>query len=130
MRHLMSLPEGERPDVVLLDDRFFLCFFISSTCLINETQIENTNWNLRSLANTNDLVTLKKNFSHIVIIIFLVSLAFSSIITFIVITKILRPLIKLENHMQNFENNLREFHLSEKTGYEIQNLVKIGRAHV
>ena len=82
-----------------------------------ETQIENTNWNLRSLANTNDLVTLKKNFSHIVIIIFLVSLAFSSIITFIVITKILRPLIKLENHMQNFENNLREFHLSEKTGY-------------
>ena len=89
-----------------------------------ETQIENTNWNLRSLANTNDLVTLKKNFSHIVIIIFLVSLAFSSIITFIVITKILKPLIKLENHMQNFENNLREFHLSEKTGYEIQNLVE------
>ena len=89
-----------------------------------ETQIENTNWNLRSLANTNDLVTLKKNFSHIVIIIFLVSLAFSSIITFIVITKILRPLIKLENHMQNFENNLWEFHLSEKTGYEIQNLVE------
>ena len=26
--------------------------------------------------------------------------------------------------MQNFENNLREFHLSEKTGYEIQNLVE------
>ena len=26
--------------------------------------------------------------------------------------------------MQNFENNLREFHLSEKTGYEVQNLVE------
>ena len=111
--------KGENLGVIVFDIKYEIL-----ERYLYETQIENTNWNLRSLANTNDLVTLKKNFSHIVIIIFLVSLAFSSIITFIVITKILRPLIKLENHMQNFENNLREFHLSEKTGYEIQNLVE------
>ena len=142
-RYLRSNAFGRQSDSIIIDNHGNVIYYRDAKCFADkkcltkfskknknkdtylyETQIENTNWNLRSLANTNDLVTLKKNFSHIVIIIFLVSLAFSSIITFIVITKILRPLIKLENHMQNFENNLREFHLSEKTGYEIQNLVE------
>ena len=142
-RYLNSISFGKQIDNIIVDKNNNIIYYKDVKCFADkkclakfseknknkdtylyETQIENTNWNLRSLANTNDLVTLKKNFSHIVIIIFLVSLAFSSIITFIVITKILRPLIKLENHMQNFENNLREFHLSEKTDYEIQNLVE------
>lgn len=142
-RYLRSNAFGIQSDSIIIDNHGNVIYYRDVKCFADkkcltkfseknknkdtylyETQIENTNWNLRSLANTNDLVTLKKNFSHIVIIIFLVSLAFSSIITFIVITKILKPLIKLENHMQNFENNLREFHLSEKTGYEIQNLVE------
>ena len=142
-RYLNSISFGKQIDNIIVDKNNNIIYYKDVKCFTDkkclakfseknknkdtylyETQIENTNWNLRSLANTNDLVTLKKNFSHIVIIIFLVSLAFSSIITFIVITKILKPLIKLENHMQNFENNLREFHLSEKTGYEIQNLVE------
>ena len=142
-RYLNSISFGKQIDNIIVDKNNNIIYYKDVKCFADkkclakfseknkkkdtylyETQIENTNWNLRSLANTNDLVTLKENFSHIVIIIFLVSLAFSSIITFIVITKILRPLIKLENHMQNFENNLREFHLSEKTGYEIQNLVE------
>ena len=142
-RYLNSISFGKQIDNIIVDKNNNIIYYKDVKCFADkkclekfseknknkdtylyETQIENTNWNLRSLANINDLVTLKKNFSHIVIIIFLVSLAFSSIITFIVITKILRPLIKLENHMQNFENNLREFHLSEKTGYEIQNLVE------
>ena len=142
-RYLNSISFGKQIDNIIVDKNNNIIYYKDVKCFADkkclakfseknknkdtylyETQIENTNWNLRSLANTNDLVTLKKNFSHIVIIIFLVSLAFSSIITFIVITKILRPLIKLENHMQNFENNLRKFHLSEKTGYEVQNLVE------
>ncbi len=142
-RYLNSISFGKQIDNIIVDKNNNIIYYKDVKCFADkkclakfseknknkdtylyETQIENTNWNLRSLANTNDLVTLKKNFSHIVIVIFLVSLAFSSIITFIVITKILRPLIKLENHMQNFENNLREFHLSEKTGYEVQNLVE------
>lgn len=142
-RYLRSNAFGRQSDSIIIDNHGNVIYYRDVKCFADkkclakfseknkkkdtylyETEIENTNWNLRSLANTNDLVTLKKNFSHIVIIIFLVSLAFSSIITFIVITKILRPLIKLENHMQNFENNLWEFHLSEKTGYEIQNLVE------
>ena len=142
-RYLNSISFGKQIDNIIVDQNNNIIYYKDVKCFADkkclakfseknkkkdtylyETQIENTNWNLRSLANTNDLVTLKKNFSHIVIIIFLVSLTFSSIITFIVITKILRPLIKLENHMQNFENNLREFHLNEKTGYEIQNLVE------
>ncbi len=142
-RYLNSISFGKQIDNIIVDKNNNIIYYKDVKCFADkkclakfseknknkdtylyETQIENTNWNLRSLANTNDLVTLKKNFSHMVIIIFLVSLAFSSIITFIVITKILKPLIKLENHMQNFENNLREFHLSEKTGYEVQNLVE------
>jgi len=142
-RYLNSISFGKQIDNIIVDKNNNIIYYKDVKCFADkkclakfseknknkdtylyETQIENTNWNLRSLANTNDLVTLKKNFSHIVIIIFLVSLAFSSIITFIVITKILRPLIKLENHMQNFKNNLWEFHLSEKTGYEVQNLVE------
>ncbi|BBM48924.1 histidine kinase [Leptotrichia wadei] len=142
-RYLRSNAFGRQSDSIIIDNHGNVIYYKDVKCFADkkclakfseknknkdtylyETQIENTNWNLRSLANTNDLVTLKKNFSHIVIIIFLVSLAFSSIITFIVITKLLRPLIKLENHMQNFENNLREFHLNEKTGYEVQNLVE------
>lgn len=142
-RYLNSISFGKQSDNIIVDKNNNVIYYKDVKCFADkkclakfseknknkdtylyEINIENTNWSLRSLANTNDLVTLKKNFSHIVIIIFLVSLTFSSIITFIVITKILRPLIKLENHMQNFENNLREFHLSEKTGYEVQNLVE------
>jgi len=142
-RYLNSISFGKQIDNIIVDKNNNIIYYKDVKCFADkkclekfseknknkdtylyEINIENTNWSLRSIANTNDLVTLKKNFSHIVIIIFLVSLAFSSIITFIVITKILKPLIKLENHMQNFENNLREFHLSEKTGYEIQNLVE------
>ena len=142
-RYLNSISFGKQIDNIIVDKNNNIIYYKDVKCFADkkcltkfseknknkdtylyEINIENTNWSLRSIANTNDLVTLKKNFSHIVIIIFLVSLAFSSIITFIVITKILRPLIKLENHMQNFENNLREFHLSEKTGYEVQNLVE------
>ncbi|WP_304177668.1 sensor histidine kinase [Leptotrichia trevisanii] len=142
-RYLNSISFGKQIDNIIVDKNNNIIYYKDVKCFADkkclakfseknkdkdtylyEINIENTNWSLRSIANTNDLVTLKKNFSHMVIIIFLVSLAFSSIITFIVITKILRPLIKLENHMQNFENNLREFHLSEKTGYEVQNLVE------
>lgn len=142
-RYLRSNAFGKQSDSIIIDNHGNVIYYRDVKCFADkkcltkfseknknkdtylyETQIENTNWNLRSLANTNDLVTLKKNFSHIVIIIFLFSLAFSSIITFIVITKILKPLIKLENHMQKFENNLSEFNLSEKTGFEVQNLVE------
>ena len=142
-RYLNSITFGRQSDSIIVDKHNNVIYYKDVKCFsdkkclekfspnnknkdiyLYEINIENTNWYLRSRANTNDLVTLKKNFSHIVIIIFLVSLTFSSIITFIVITKLLRPLIKLENHMQNFENSLREFHLSEKTGSEIQNLVR------
>ena len=142
-RYLNSISFGKQSDNIIVDKNNNVIYYKDVKCFADkkclakfseknkdkdtylyEINIENTNWSLRSLANTNDLVTLKRNFYHIVIVIFLVSLTFSSIITFIVITKILKPLIKLENHMQNFENNLREFHLSEKTGYEIQNLVE------
>ena len=72
----------------------------------------------------NDLITLKKNFLHMVITIFLVSLVFSSVIAFIAITKFLRPLINLEKHMQESETTLSEFQLKEDTGYEINNLIE------
>ena len=142
-RYLNSISFGKQSDNIIVDKNNNVIYYKDVKCFADkkclakfseknkhkdtylyEINIENTNWSLRSIANTNDLVTLKKNFYHIVIVIFLVSLTFSSIITFIVITKILKPLIKLENHMQKFENNLSEFNLSEKTGYEIQNLVE------
>ena len=142
-RYLNSISFGKQSDNIIVDKNNNVIYYKDVKCFADkkclakfseknkdkdtylyEINIENTNWSLRSLANTNDLITLKRNFYHIVIVIFLVSLTFSSIITFIVITKILKPLIKLENHMQKFENNLSEFNLSEKTGYEIQNLVE------
>ena len=142
-RYLNSITFGKQSDNIIVDNHNNIIYYKDVKCFADkkclekfsennrkkdtylyEINIENTNWYLRSVANTNDLVTLKKNFSHIVIVIFLVSLTFSSIITFLVITKLLKPLIKLENHMQNFENNLSEFHLTEKTGYEVHNLVK------
>ena len=142
-KYLNSITFGKQGDSIITDNNNNIIYYKDVKCFSNkkclekfspnskskdtylyEINIENTNWTLKSLANTNDLITLKKNFSHIVIIIFLISLTFSSIITFLVITKLLKPLIKLENHMQSFENNLQEFHLTEKTGYEVQNLVK------
>ena len=91
---------------------------------LSTIKIENTNWRLKNLANMNDLITLKKNFLHMVITIFLVSLVFSSVIAFIAITKFLRPLINLEKHMQESETTLSEFQLKEDTGYEINNLIE------
>lgn len=142
-KYLNSITFGKQGDSIITDNNNNIIYYKDVKCFsdkkclekfsetnrtkdtyLYEINIENTNWILKSLANTNDLIALKKNFSHIVIIIFLISLTFSSIITFLVITKLLKPLIKLETHIQNFENNLQEFHLTEKTGYEVHNLVK------
>lgn len=143
-KYLNSLAFGKQSDSIIVDERDNIIYYRDVNCFINKKclekfseknikskdtylykiNIENTNWSLKSLANMNDLITLKRNFSHIVLAIFLVSLIFSSVITFMAITKFLRPLIKLEKHMQKFENTLSEFHLKEDTGYEINNLIE------
>ena len=89
-----------------------------------ETDIENSNWKLISIANTDSLVVLKKKFANVIVAIFLISFMFTSLVTFLVITKMLNPMIKLKNHMQNFENSLNEFELGEKTNYEIKILIE------
>ena len=143
-KYLNTLTFGKQSDSIIVDNKNNIIYYKNTDCFINkkclekfseknpitkytylyEIDIENTNWSLKSIANMNDLITLKKNFSHMVITIFLVSLVFSSVIAFIAITKFLRPLIKLEKHMQEFETTLSEFYLKEDTGYEINNLIE------
>ena len=143
-KYLNTLAFGKQSDSIIVDENDNIIYYKDVNCFINKKclekfseknlksryiylstiKIENTNWSLKSLANMNDLITLKKNFLHMVITIFLVSLIFSSVIAFIAITKFLRPLINLEKHMQESETTLSEFQLKEDTGYEINNLIE------
>ena len=143
-KYLNTLTFGKQSDSIIVDNKNNIIYYKNTDCFINkkclekfseknpitkytylyEIDIENTNWSLKSIANMNDLITLKKNFSHMVITIFLVSLVFSSVIAFIAITKFLRPLINLDKHMQESETTLSEFQLKEDTGYEINNLIE------
>ena len=143
-KYLNTLAFGKQSDSIIVDENDNIIYYKDVNCFINKKclekfseknlkskdmylstiKIENTNWRLKNLANMNDLITLKKNFLHMVITIFLVSLVFSSVIAFIAITKFLRPLINLEKHMQESETTLSEFQLKEDTGYEINNLIE------
>ena len=143
-KYLNTLAFGKQSDSIIVDENDNIIYYKDVNCFINKKclekfseknlksrdmylstiKIENTNWRLKNLANMNDLITLKKNFLHMVITIFLVSLVFSSVIAFIAITKFLRPLINLEKHMQESETTLSEFQPKEDTGYEINNLIE------
>ena len=80
-RYLRSNAFGRQSDSIIIDNHGNVIYYRDVKCFADkkclekfseknknkdtylyETQIENTNWNLRSLANTNDLVTLKKIF--------------------------------------------------------------------
>ena len=141
-QYLDMVSPGSQNESIIIDDRNNIIYYKDTDCFIKknclekfslnrskdlsiiETDIENSNWKLISIANTDSLVILKKKFANVIVAIFLISFMFTSLVTFLVITKMLNPMIKLKNHMQNFENSLNEFELGEKTNYEIKILVE------
>ena len=141
-QYLDMVSPGSQNESIIIDDKNNIIYYKDTDCFIKrnclekfslnrskdlsiiETDIENSNWKLISIANTDSLVILKKKFANVIVAIFLISFMFTSLVTFLVITKMLNPMIKLKNHMQNFENSLNEFELGEKTNYEIKILVE------
>ncbi len=141
-QYLDMVSPGSQNESIIIDDRNNIIYYKDTDCFIKknclekfslnrskdlsiiETDIENSNWKLISIANTDSLVILKKKFANVIVAIFLISFMFTSLVTFLVITKMLNPMIKLKNHMQNFENSLNEFELDEKTNYEIKILIE------
>lgn len=128
---------------IIVDDKNNIIYYKDTNCFINksclekfslkknhkevsiiESKIENTDWKLISIANMDSLVVLKKKFANVIVTIFLISFMFTSLVTFLVITKMLNPLAKLKNHMQNFENTLREFEPGEGANYEVRVLTE------
>ena len=141
-QYLDMVSPGSQNESIIIDDKNNIIYYKDTDCFIKrnclekfslnrskdlsiiETDIENSNWKLISIANTDSLVILKKKFANVIVAIFLISFMFTSLVTFLVITKMLNPMIKLKNHMQNFENSLNEFELGEKTNYEIKILIE------
>ena len=141
-QYLDMVSPGSQNESIIIDDRNNIIYYKDTDCFIKknclekfslnrntdlsiiETNIENTNWKLISIVNTDSLVVLKKKFANVIVAIFLISFMFTSLVTFLVITKMLNPMIKLKDHMQNFENSLNEFELGEKANYEIKILIE------
>ncbi len=143
--YLKTLFAGEKGDSLIVDDKNQIIYYKDADCFINrkcldkfstgsslpedrknsiiKVDIEETNWKLITISSMDDLLKLKKSFNYMVLSIFLVSLFFTSIVAFSAITKLLRPLVKLEKHIQKFENSLDEFNLEENVSYEIEILI-------
>ncbi|MDO5089345.1 MAG: cache domain-containing protein, partial [Leptotrichiaceae bacterium] len=145
--YLKDISIGEQSDNLIIDGKKNIIYykdvncFITKKCLskflsqneeyyknkniaLTKVNIENTDWQLISFSEMNDLILLKKSFSDVIIAIFLISLAFTTIATYLIIRKLIKPLIKLGNHIQKFENSLSEFSPEKNTSYEIEVLVK------
>lgn len=144
-KYLKSLSSGNQSDSIIVDEKGQIIYYKDADCFINrkcldkfssdtenlkekkdsliKVNIDETNWQLITISSMNDLLTLKKSFNYMILSIFLISLIFTSIVAFSVITKLLRPLVKLEKHIQKFENSLDEFELEEKVSYEIEILI-------
>ncbi|RRD38918.1 sensor histidine kinase [Leptotrichia sp. OH3620_COT-345] len=145
--YLKDISVGEHSDNLIIDGQENIIYYKNVNCFINKecldkflsqneeyyknknialtkVHIENTDWQLISFSEMNDLVLLKKSFFDVIIAIFLISLTFTTIVTYLIIRKLIQPLIKLENHIQKFENSLSEFSLEKNTSYEIEVLVK------
>lgn len=144
-KYLKSLSSGNQSDSIIVDEKSQIIYYKDADCFINrkcldkfssdtenlkekkdsliKVNIDETNWQLITISSMNDLLTLKKSFNYMILSIFLISLIFTSIVAFSVITKLLRPLVKLEKHIQKFENSLDEFELEEKVSYEIEILI-------
>lgn len=145
--YLKDISVGEHSDNLIIDGQENIIYYKNVNCFINKecldkflsqneeyyknknialtkVHIENTDWQLISFSEMNDLVLLKKSFFDVIIAIFFISLTFTTIVTYLIIRKLIQPLIKLENHIQKFENSLSEFSLEKNTSYEIEVLVK------
>ena len=145
--YLKNISMGERNDNLIIDNKSNIIYYKDVNCFINKkcldkflsqnkeyyknknialtkVNIGNTDWQLISFSEMNDLVLLKKSFFDVIIAIFLISLGFTTIVTFLIIRKLINPLRKLENHIQKFENSLSEFNTEKNTSYEIEVLVK------
>lgn len=145
--YLKDISMGEQNDNLIIDNKNNIIYYKDVNCFINKkcldkflsqnkeyyknknialtkVHIENTDWQLISFSEMNDLVLLRKSFFHVIISIFLISLGFTTIVTFLIIRKFINPLRKLENHIQKFENSLSEFHTDKNTSYEIEVIVK------
>lgn len=145
--YLKDISMGKQNDNLIIDNKNNIIYYKDVNCFINKqcinkflsqnnkfyknknvaltkVHIENTDWQLISFSEMNDLVLLRKSFFHVIIAIFLISLGFTTIVTFLIIRKFINPLRKLENHIQKFENSLSEFHADKNTSYEIEVLVK------
>lgn len=145
--YLKDISIGEQSDNLIIDGKKNIIYYKDVNCFINKkclskflsqneeyyknknialtkVNIENTDWQLISFSEMNDLILLKKSFSDVIIAIFLISLAFTTITTYLIIKKLIKPLIKLGNHIQKFENSLNEFSPEKNTSYEIEVLVK------
>lgn len=145
--YLKDISMGEQNDNLIIDNKNNIIYYKDVNCFINKkciekflsqnnksyknknvaltkVHIENTDWQLISFSEMNDLVLLRKSFFHVIIAIFLISLGFTTVVTFLIIRKLINPLRKLENHIQKFENSLSEFNTEKNTSYEIEVLVK------
>lgn len=145
--YLKDISMGEQNDNLIIDNKSNIIYYKDVNCFINKkcldkflsqnkeyyknknialtkVNIGNTDWQLISFSEMNDLVLLKKSFFDVIIAIFLISLGFTTIVTFLIIRKLINPLRKLENHIQKFENSLSEFNTEKNTSYEIEVLVK------
>lgn len=145
--YLKDISIGEQNDNLIIDNKNNIIYYKDVNCFINKkciekflsqnnksyknknialtkVHIENTDWQLISFSEMNDLVLLRKSFFHVIIAIFLISLGFTTVVTFLIIRKFINPLRKLENHIQKFENSLSEFNADKNTSYEIEVLIK------
>ncbi|BBM37090.1 sensor histidine kinase [Pseudoleptotrichia goodfellowii] len=145
--YLKDISMGEQNDNLIIDNKNNIIYYKDVNCFINKkcldkflsqnkeyyknknialtkVNIGNTDWQLISFSEMNDLVLLKKSFFDVIIAIFLISLGFTTVVTFLIIRKFINPLRKLENHIQKFENSLSEFNTEKNTSYEIEVLVK------
>ena len=145
--YLKDISMREQNDNLIIDNKNNIIYYKDVNCFINKkcldkflsqnkeyyknknialtkVNIGNTDWQLISFSEMNDLVLLKKSFFDVIIAIFLISLGFTTVVTFLIIRKFINPLRKLENHIQKFENSLSEFNTEKNTSYEIEVLVK------
>lgn len=144
--YLKDVSSGNQNDSLIIDRDGNIIYYKDVECFINKeclgkfsslnkkdyknknralikVDIENTDWQLISFSEMNDLVLLKKSFFNFIVAIFLISLGFTTIVTYMVIRKMIKPLIKLENHIQKFENSLNEFSPEKNVSYEIEILI-------
>lgn len=97
---------------------------VRNQCMVTATNILHTNWRLVGVSSLEKVTMLKKQLIRSIAMAAILILILSIIISIIISQKISKPIIQLQNAMNNVDDTWGHLEIQPHSSYEVANLTK------